>query len=275
MKDMVSDLEFSYRKVYFENYFTTPNFLEYLHRKGIYAAGTIRTNRKAIPKEFCESTKKMNRGEFEYVRSGNLVLHKWMDRKLVFLLSNFHDPTSYDIIQRKERNGGKAGVKCPTSIIDYNKHMRGVDRADQRKESYSLDPKLRRSWLRIFFNFLNVALSNAFVIFKVQTDSDLTYLDFLSSITTALIEGEKTRKRVSPSMNSNRKRNRSSGRKISFDIPDKNEPHLPIVGNQARCALCSTNKGTYKTVYHCSHCKRAFCMNSTRNCFYNYHNNIL
>ena len=113
------------------------------------------------------------------------------------------------------------------------------------------------------------------MIFKIQTDSDLTYLDFLSSITTALIEGEKTRKRMSPSMNSNRKRNRSSGRKISFDIPDKNEPHLPIVGNQARCALCSTNKGTYKAVYHYSHCKRAFCMNSTRNCFYNYHNNIL
>ena len=150
VKDMVSDLEFSYRKVYFDNYFTTPNLLEYLHKKGIYAAGTIRTNRKAIPKEFCESTKKMNRGEFEYVRSGNLVLHKWMDRKLVFLLSNFHDPTSYDIIQRKERNGGKAGVKCPTSIIDYNKHMGGVDRADQRKESYSLDRKSRRSWLRIF-----------------------------------------------------------------------------------------------------------------------------
>ena len=56
---MVSDLEFSYRKVYFDNYFTTPDLLEYLHKKGIYAAGTIRTNRKAIPKEFCESTKKM------------------------------------------------------------------------------------------------------------------------------------------------------------------------------------------------------------------------
>ena len=120
----------------------------------------------------------MSRGEFEYLRFGNLVLHKWMDRKLVFLLSNFHDPTSYDIIQRKEKNSGQIGVKCPTSIIDYNKHMGGVDRADQRKESYSLDRKSRRSWLRIFFDFLNVALSNVFVIFKIQIDSDLAYLHF-------------------------------------------------------------------------------------------------
>jgi len=190
-----------------------------------------------------------------------------MDRKLVFVLSNFHDPTSYDIIQRKEKSGGKADVKCPTSIIDYNKYMGGVDRADQRKESYSLDRKSRRSWLRIFFNFLNIAFSNTFIIFKIRTDSDLKYLDFLSSVTTALIEGEKTKKRMSPSINSNRKRNRYSGRIISFDTPNNNESHLPIVGNQARCALCSTNKGTHKTVHHCSHCKRAFCMNSKRNFF--------
>ena len=80
---------------------------------------------------------------------------------------------------------------------------------------------------------------------------------------------------MSHSMNSSRKRNRLSGRKISFDIPDKNEAPLPIDENQVRCALCSTNKGTHKNVYRCFHHKRAFCANSTRNCFDNYHNNTL
>jgi hypothetical protein len=109
VKDIVKELRFSYRKVYFDNFFTTPNLLEYLYKKGIY-----------------------------------LVLHKCMDKKPVFLLSNFHNPTSYDIIQRKQKNGGKAGVQCPTSISDYNIYMGGVDKADQRKESYSLDRKSRR-----------------------------------------------------------------------------------------------------------------------------------
>jgi hypothetical protein len=59
VKDMVSDLEFSYRKVYFDNYFTTPDLLEYLYKKGIYATGTIRTNRKTMPKEFFDSKKKL------------------------------------------------------------------------------------------------------------------------------------------------------------------------------------------------------------------------
>ena len=86
---MVSVFEFSYREVYFDNYFSTPDLFEYLHKQGIYDAGTIRSNTKVIPKEFCESKKKISRGEFEYLTSGNLVLHKWMDRKLVFFIIEF------------------------------------------------------------------------------------------------------------------------------------------------------------------------------------------
>lgn len=275
VKKFVSDLEFSYRKVYFDNYFTSPDLIDYLYKKGIYAAGTVRVDRKYMPKEFSKSINLLKRGEYEYITSDNVVLYKWMDRKLVFLLSNFHDPNTYEIIQRKEKDGGKQNVQCPTAIIDYNKHMGGVDRADQRKESYSLDRKSKRFWLRIFFNFMNIALSNAFIIFKNHTDSNMSYLTFLSSITTALIDGKKVKKRTSPSINANRKRNKLSGRKIQFDMPNKNEPHLPVVGTRGRCAFCSTDNNEYRSFYHCSHCNRAFCMNSKRNCFYKYHKNIL
>ncbi|CAF4618634.1 unnamed protein product, partial [Rotaria sp. Silwood2] len=33
-----------------------------------------------------------------------------------------------------------------------------------------------------------------------------------------------------------------TGRKISFDLPNNTEPHLPIIGSRGRCALCSTSK---------------------------------
>ena len=85
------------------------------------------------------------------------------------------------MIQREEKSGARISVQCPTSIIDYNKYMGGVDRADQRKESYALDRKSKRSWLRIFFNFLNITLSNAFILLKKHTDSSMTHLNFLSS----------------------------------------------------------------------------------------------
>jgi hypothetical protein len=104
---MVSPLKFSDRKVYFDNHFTSHNLLEDLYKKGIYAARTVRANRKNVPKDFCKFTDSMEREEFEWIASKNLVLYKWMNRKIVFLLSNFHDPNSYEIIQRTERSGGK------------------------------------------------------------------------------------------------------------------------------------------------------------------------
>lgn len=275
VKTFISDLEFSYRKVYFDNYFTTPSLLDYLYKKGIYATGTVRINRKNMPRDFCNSTNKLERGEYEYIISKNIILFKWMDKKLVFLLSNFHDPNSYQIIRRKGKNGAKEDLQCPELIIDYNKYMGGVDRADQRKESYSLDRKSKRFWLRIFFSFLNVTLSNAFILFKDRTNSSLTYLKFLSSITTSLIEENKIRKCSSPGVNSNKKKNKTFGRKIQFGFKNNNEPHLPIVGIQGKCAFCSTKKNQYRSSYHCTHCNRAFCMNSKRNCFYKYHKNIL
>ena len=152
--------------------------------------------------------------------------------------------------------------------------MGGVDRADQRKESYALDRKSKRSWLRIFFSFLNITLSNAFVLFKKHIGSDMTYLDFLSSITTALIEKSVAEKRIFPSKNSGRKNNRRSGRKISFKERNNTDLHLPIIGRRGRCAFCSTSKHDRRSVYRCARCKRAFCMNPNKNCFYDYHKNI-
>jgi hypothetical protein len=146
------------------------------------------------------------------------------------------------LFKEVKKTGDKADLQCPESIIDYNKHMGGVDRADQRKESYSLDRKSKRFWLRIFFNFLNVALSNSFILFKNRTNSHMTYLVFLSSITTALVDGNQVQKRTSPGINSNRKRNKISGRKIQFGLLNQNEPHLPIIGVRGKCAFCSTKK---------------------------------
>ena len=63
------------------------------------------------------------------------------------------------------KDGQKIRVYSPMMILDYNFGKVGVDRADQRIGYYALDRRSRRNWLRIFFHFFNVALSNAFVIY--------------------------------------------------------------------------------------------------------------
>ena len=46
--------------------------------------------------------------------------------------------------------------------------------------------------------------SNVFVIFRDLTDSNMTYLEFLSSVTTELIQQEGTTKQKVPSTNSSK-----------------------------------------------------------------------
>lgn len=84
VKDMVQDIKFTYRQLYFDNYFTTPDLVSYLSKNGLYAAGTVCINRKNTPQDFCNLSKKMDRSEFEYITSEDLVLHKWMNKKLWF-----------------------------------------------------------------------------------------------------------------------------------------------------------------------------------------------
>ena len=42
--------------VYFNNFFTSVELLEELLKWGLYACGTVRSNRKQFPKEVCEAT---------------------------------------------------------------------------------------------------------------------------------------------------------------------------------------------------------------------------
>lgn len=59
-----------------------------------------------------------------------LVFSKWKDRgtKCVNIISNFHDTS---VVHRKDHFGNKHLIKCPISIVDYNKYMGGVDHFDR------------------------------------------------------------------------------------------------------------------------------------------------
>ena len=89
-----------------------------------------------------------------------------MDRKSVPMMSNFADPQTMINVTRKLKNGKAAQLPCPLMSQDYNLGKTGVDQVDQRIQYYAIDRKSRRNWLRIFFHFLNVTLSNAFVLYR-------------------------------------------------------------------------------------------------------------
>ena len=69
----------------------------------------------------------------------------------------------------------------------YNQGMGGVDLIDQRTAAYHLDRKSRvRFYLRIFFDLMDVACANSFVVYNMLHPNDLTLLDFKTVIATYL-----------------------------------------------------------------------------------------
>ena len=74
-----------------------------LLKDGILACGTIRKDRKCLPKNQGKK-KDMKKGDSEYRTSyGGIRWLKWVDEKPFQFLSNFHDPSALSEVERTKR----------------------------------------------------------------------------------------------------------------------------------------------------------------------------
>ena len=70
----------------------------------------------------------------------------------------------------------------------YNKGISGVDLIDQRAAAYHLDRNSTiRFYLRIFFNLMDVACANSYIVYDTMDPNDLTLLNFKTVVSTYLI----------------------------------------------------------------------------------------
>ena len=88
---LCKNLKNSYCYVFFDNFFTSPNLMLKLFEDGIYATGTVRSNRKHMPN--LKTDKQMKRGEHDWLACDTISATKWMDNRSVILLSYYHNPS--------------------------------------------------------------------------------------------------------------------------------------------------------------------------------------
>jgi len=63
----------------------------------------------------------------------------WQDKRVVLLLSTNSDPRTDDSVTRKTGKGNEEiEIACPQAVINYTKHMGGVDISDQKREYYGV-----------------------------------------------------------------------------------------------------------------------------------------
>lgn len=139
--------------LYLDNWYSSPNLFEYLLTNDTNAIGTVRNNRKNMPKELTDL--KLKKGETATRSSRGILALKWSDRKDVYLLSTKHvNEQMTDTGKKRIRKGGKSEPKNtmkPKCVIEYNHGMGGVDRQDQVLACFPVMRKFLKGYRKIFF----------------------------------------------------------------------------------------------------------------------------
>ena len=89
----------------------------------------------------------------------------------------------------------------PETIEFYNKTKCGVDVADQMARQYSVKAGTRRWPVAVFYNILDLACINAFVLYKKKTGDSISRRDFIFKLACELREdyiAERSSRRIAP-----------------------------------------------------------------------------
>ena len=153
-------------------------------------------------------------------------------------------------------------------IVDYNKHMLGVDKLDQMMSYYSFLHKTIKWWRKVFFWILEVATVNAYILHKVQAEKrgerPNTHLTFRQQLILSL--SEPIRSSVTPRAR--------PGPRVSDIQRLRPVPHYLQKGTKRRdCVVCSDREegGTrHLSLFMCGTCsdKPSLC---PAGCFQAYH----
>nr|CAI5837936.1 unnamed protein product [Callosobruchus analis] len=160
-----------------------------LRKKKITYCGTLRANRKGIPKTFMRELKRSE--VYAEESSAKVRVIKWVDKRPVMMITS--DPShDANLIDSGKKNRKGDAVKKPKCVLDYNKAKKGVDISDQMSSYFSV---LRKSlkWYRIvcFELLFGTSVVNAWVMYNDAASSKLSMLNFREKLARALSKTEK------------------------------------------------------------------------------------
>lgn len=156
-----------------DNWYTSMELAYELLNKETHFLGTVRKNRRLLPKKVVE-TKKLQRGKFiAQENNDGITVLKWKDKRDVLMLSTKHTDTFTNVkVKGKD-------VRKPTVVIDYNKCKASVDMSDQMT-AYSTPLRKTVKWYRklAIELILNTAVVNAFIMCKETTKKEISIVQY-------------------------------------------------------------------------------------------------
>ncbi|XDV26565.1 hypothetical protein PO909_030223 [Leuciscus waleckii] len=148
----------SHLSIFMDNFYSGVPLFEDLKAHGLYACGTVRSNRKGIPPK----PPAMDRHQYQVSQKDDLTFCAWRDTKVVLVLSNYHEPMAEGTVRRRQGDI-QTELTVPACLSDYQKHMKGVDLLDQMTSYYQFQHRSKKWWRRLFFFFLSVSCYNSYI----------------------------------------------------------------------------------------------------------------
>ncbi|XP_025160794.1 piggyBac transposable element-derived protein 4-like [Harpegnathos saltator] len=159
------------RNITTDNFFTSISLAKKLLAKKTTLVGTIRANRKELPKIAKAKKDKITQFSTKLYRSENctLTIYKSKPNKKVLLLSTKHKNITIE----------KNKKLVPETVTYYNSTKYSVDVFDQMARKYSVKASSRRWPLQVFYNILDLAAINVWILYKETTQVNISRKDFI------------------------------------------------------------------------------------------------
>ncbi|XP_054290788.1 piggyBac transposable element-derived protein 3-like [Macrosteles quadrilineatus] len=260
-------------KLFLDNLFVSYKLLKRLVENDIHVVGVVRSDRLYGANSVLPGAKdfsKEERGQMNVATSeDNITILQWKDTGVVYVSSTYAGIEPKDKAERWDKVAKKyIMVDRPHCVAIYNQFMGGVDLSDRMVAHYPHAMKSKRFYLRIFFYFLNVAIVNAWIVLKLKTSSNMSFLDFKAAIANALIKTTLKKKRVGrPPTNTPPLKKRCRPGVIG-DVRFDGEGHYPSKSVPGRCREKNCKS---RTRYKCSKCEVPVCPE----CMANFHDRSL
>lgn len=241
-------IENSNRNITADNWFSSIQLMQLLKAKKLTYLGTLKKNKREIPPEFLPDKKREPGSSlYGFTKDYTLLSHVAKKNKAVILVSSSHHTESTDDKTKK-----------PTMIADYNNSKGGVDEIDKKCSIYSSSRKTRRWPMAIFYRILDLAGTNAFVLYQNCPGARLRRGDFLLSLARELVLSSLKERVYNDRLP--RELRLTITRVLGKDLPPC-EPVAQLPGPAGRklCSICPS-KLKRQTRYHCCACKKPICL---------------
>ena len=176
--------------LYIGNFYTSLRLAKYLIENDTNVTGTIREKRKQFPLE--QKNTILQKGEAAFYQHDSIVNVKYRAKrnsasgppKVVYVLGTSHGAAMKNT-NRVDTDG--TVIQKPTSIIDYNHNMGGVDHVDQQLDILDVLRKLYKWYKKLFLRLVMQCALASHKLYKKQGGKD-DFLFFLQDVYTLLLQ---------------------------------------------------------------------------------------